>query len=48
MNTWQYHPQYGGRNELFRGIFEWGLLYKEAEVSEEDKAKRKHPSAPFK
>lgn len=49
MNTWAYHPQYGYRgDELFRGIFEWGLLYKESELPEKEKKNRQHTSAPFK
>uniref|UniRef100_A0A915K183 Polypeptide N-acetylgalactosaminyltransferase n=1 Tax=Romanomermis culicivorax TaxID=13658 RepID=A0A915K183_ROMCU len=48
MNTWAYHPQYGGRTDiLYRGIFEWGLLYKETELPEEEMKDRKYNSAPF-
>lgn len=31
----------------FRGIFEWGLLYKETEITEEEIARRKFKSEPF-
>lgn len=48
MNTWAYHAQYGYRgDDHFRGIFEWGLLYKEAELPEQEKADREHDSEPF-
>lgn len=48
MHTWAYHPQYGYRgDELFRGIFDWGLLYKETEIPEKEKALRSHNSEPF-
>ena len=48
MNTWAYHPQYGYHGEVFRGIFEWGLLYKESEVPEKERRSLKRQSQPFK
>lgn len=33
---------------MFRGIFEWGLLYKESEIPEDEKRQRKQISEPFK
>jgi len=47
MHTWSYARQYGGRDNLFRGIFEWGLLYKESEITAEEKARRTYSSEPF-
>lgn len=69
MNTWAYHPQYGGSNTYFRylqcilaiaslhrtklhlhfcrGIFEWGLLYKESEITSQELARLKYPAEPF-
>lgn len=47
MNTWEYRRVYGGADVHFRGIFEWGLLYKETAISKKEKAGRKHNSQPF-
>jgi polypeptide N-acetylgalactosaminyltransferase len=47
MNTWEYRRVYGDADKHFRGIFEWGLLYKETEISPEEKSRRKHNSEPF-
>uniref|UniRef100_A0A914WAL2 Glycosyltransferase 2-like domain-containing protein n=1 Tax=Plectus sambesii TaxID=2011161 RepID=A0A914WAL2_9BILA len=47
MNTWSYRRQYAGASALFRGIFEWGLLYKETELPAEEKNRRKYPTEPF-
>lgn len=33
--------------EHFRGIFEWGFLYKESKVPEKELAKRQHHSEPY-
>lgn len=38
-------PQYQG--SLFRGIFEWGLLYKETELPLQETKKREHYSEPY-
>ncbi|KAI6237627.1 Polypeptide N-acetylgalactosaminyltransferase [Aphelenchoides besseyi] len=47
MNTWEYRRVYGDADRHFRGIFEWGLLYKETEISSEEKKRRKFNSEPF-
>ncbi|VDN31194.1 unnamed protein product [Gongylonema pulchrum] len=47
MNTWSYRRVYGSADRHFRGIFEWGLLYKETEISAQEAARRKHNSEPF-
>ena len=47
MTTWEYRRVYGAADVHFRGIFEWGLLYKETEISREEKNARKHNSQPF-
>ncbi|CAD5223591.1 unnamed protein product [Bursaphelenchus okinawaensis] len=47
MNTWEYRRVYGGADRHFRGIFEWGLLYKETELPAEEKERRIHNSEPF-
>lgn len=47
MNTWEYRRVYGDADKHFRGIFEWGLLYKETELTEREKRQRKHGSEPF-
>ena len=47
MNTWEYRRVYGAADKHFRGIFEWGLLYKEAELPERERNGRQHGSEPF-
>ncbi|CAJ0582211.1 unnamed protein product, partial [Mesorhabditis spiculigera] len=47
MNTWEYRSVYGSPDRLFRGIFEWGLLYKETEIPDEERADHAHLSQPF-
>ncbi len=47
MNTWAYRRVYGNADRHFRGIFEWGLLYKETEISPQEIARRQNPSEPF-
>jgi len=44
MNTWEYRRVYGDADRHFRGIFEWGLLYKETELPEKERKSRKHNS----
>lgn len=45
--SFEYRPVYQhGMN--YRGIFEWGMLYKENEVPEKEVAKHKHSSEPYK
>jgi len=46
-NTWEYRPVYA-KNHHFRGIFEWGMLYKEIEIPNKEKRKRIHESEPYK
>ena len=47
MNTWEYRRVYGAADKHFRGIFEWGLLYKETELPEKERKGRQHGSEPF-
>jgi polypeptide N-acetylgalactosaminyltransferase len=47
MNSWEYRRVYGAADKHFRGIFEWGLLYKETELPEKERTSRKHGSEPF-
>ncbi|TKR70554.1 hypothetical protein L596_022565 [Steinernema carpocapsae] len=47
MNTWAYRRVYGSAESHFRGIFEWGLLYKETTISDQERSRRKHNSEPF-
>jgi len=44
--TFEYKPVYQGENH-FRGIFEWGMLYKESELPDKEKNKREHNSEPY-
>uniref|UniRef100_V5H3Z4 Polypeptide N-acetylgalactosaminyltransferase n=2 Tax=Ixodes ricinus TaxID=34613 RepID=V5H3Z4_IXORI len=46
-DTFEYRPVYHG-GQHFRGIFEWGMLYKEIEIPEEEIKRRKHHSEPYK
>jgi polypeptide N-acetylgalactosaminyltransferase len=46
-DNFRYNPVYQGR-DLFRGIFEWGFLYKESKVPEKALAERNHASEPYK
>ncbi|KAG5896246.1 hypothetical protein JTB14_011364 [Gonioctena quinquepunctata] len=46
-NTFEYRPVYGD-DRHFRGIFEWGMLYKENEVPQRELKSRKHNSEPYK
>lgn len=43
----EYRPVYGD-DRHFRGIFEWGMLYKENQVPRRELNKRKHNSEPYK
>uniref|UniRef100_A0A0K0E3P2 Polypeptide N-acetylgalactosaminyltransferase n=1 Tax=Strongyloides stercoralis TaxID=6248 RepID=A0A0K0E3P2_STRER len=47
MNTWEYKSVYGSPDAHFRGIFEWGLLYKEKSLSGKERYRRKYNSEPF-
>lgn len=44
--TFEYRPVYG-ENRHYRGIFEWGMLYKENEVPERELSTREHNSEPY-
>jgi polypeptide N-acetylgalactosaminyltransferase len=43
----EYRPVYQGETH-FRGIFEWGMLYKENELPEKEAKTRTHNSEPYK
>lgn len=45
--TFEYRPVYSP-GTLFRGIFEWGMYYKETELPPDMEAGRVHKSAPYK
>lgn len=45
--NFEYRPVYG-EDRHFRGIFEWGMLYKENEVPERELSTRVHNSEPYK
>lgn len=45
-NTFRYSPVYGA-GEHFRGIFEWGFLYKESRVPQKVLDMREHNSEPY-
>ena len=47
MNTWEYRRVYGEANRHFRGIFEWGLLYKETSLPDRERKHRQQDSEPF-
>lgn len=47
MTNWEYRRVYGAADVHFRGIFEWGLLYKETAISQKEKNGRTHNSQPF-
>lgn len=44
--TFEYRPVYG-YDRHFRGIFEWGMLYKENDVPERELKRREHNSEPY-
>ena len=44
-NTLQHNTAYGGT--LYRGIWEWGFLYKESELPQRDRALMKYPTEPY-
>ena len=41
-----YHPVYSTVHH--RGIFEWGFLYKESQVPQQELDRRQHNSEPYK
>ncbi|XP_028967008.1 N-acetylgalactosaminyltransferase 7 [Galendromus occidentalis] len=45
--NFEYRPVYHGKQH-FRGIFEWGMLYKEIEIPEEEVKRRTKHSEPYK
>ncbi|XP_021693979.1 N-acetylgalactosaminyltransferase 7 [Aedes aegypti] len=45
--TFEYRPVYADGHH-YRGIFEWGMLYKENEVPRREQKRRKHDSEPYK
>ena len=45
-NNFRYSPVYA-RHEHYRGIFEWGFLYKESKVPQKELAKRSYNSEPY-
>lgn len=45
-NNFRYQPVYAA-NEHYRGIFEWGFLYKESKVPERELSTRQHNSEPY-
>lgn len=46
-NTFAYRPVYQ-EGHLYRGIFEWGMLYKENEITSKEIKARDHQSMPYK
>lgn len=46
-NTFEYRPVYSAGSN-FRGIFEWGMLYKETDLPPEIERSRTHRSEPYK
>ncbi|CAG0879677.1 unnamed protein product [Darwinula stevensoni] len=46
-DTLEYRPVYQG-NQRFRGIFEWGMFYKETEIPQREAERHKYISEPYK
>ncbi len=46
-DNFEYRPVYQGETN-FRGIFEWGMLYKENEVPDKEAKSRTYNSEPYK
>lgn len=44
--TFEYRPVYADGHH-YRGIFEWGMLYKENEVPKREQKRRAHNSEPY-
>lgn len=44
--TFEYRPVYQ-EGHLYRGIFEWGMLYKENELPKRESKTRAHNSMPY-
>lgn len=45
-STFEYRPVYQGQS-LFRGIFEWGMLYKETAIPQREASQHEHRSEPY-
>lgn len=45
-DNFKIEPVYQGK-KMFAGIFEWGLLYKESEISEKESGRHEHYSEPY-
>lgn len=45
-DNFRYRPVYGAGSN-YRGIFEWGFLYKESSVPQKELSKREHGSEPY-
>ncbi|CAG0884402.1 unnamed protein product [Cyprideis torosa] len=45
-DTLEYRPVYHGRS-LFRGIFEWGMFYKETDIPPQEKKRHSYASEPY-
>jgi polypeptide N-acetylgalactosaminyltransferase len=46
-NTLQHNSAYFG-GALYRGIWEWGFLYKETEIPQRERSLMKYPTEPYK
>lgn len=46
-DDFSYRIVYESAGKHYRGIFEWGLLYKETDISGQELLRRKHDSEPF-
>jgi polypeptide N-acetylgalactosaminyltransferase len=46
-DNFEYRPVYQ-EGQHFRGIFEWGMLYKENEIPDREVQRRKYNSMPYK
>ena len=45
-STFEYRPVYRWTSR-FRGIFEWGMLYKENDIPEQESRQHEHRSEPY-
>ena len=45
-STFEYRPVYQWTSR-FRGIFEWGMLYKENDIPEQESKQHAHRSEPY-
>ena len=44
--NFRYRPVYQA-GKLYRGIFEWGFLYKESEIQQREKSRHQYASEPY-